>query len=274
MWLIVCPGVSSASSSSAFAHLDHVTGRKPSVDAVDARPGVLVREQLGTGRRDHRAVAAGVIAVFVRVEDLRDLPALRLRARETLLVIERIHRQRFAAVGADDQIVEVAVRIAGPDLLDDHDGSSFDISFQNVATIPWRSMDAFDDPLLLRVCIRRDPDRRAARTRQPRAHRHRDRQRHRTRRRRMVSLGSERARAARDRRTRKVLARESTALRAAAARDHDRQRLDSASSVFCWSSGCCRRSKRLRRSAGTGAASARWTRVSSRRANGGARSPR
>ena len=41
----------------------------------------------------------------------------------------------------------------------------------------------------------------------------------------MVSVGSVRAREPRERRTREVLARESTALRAASAGDHDRQRL-------------------------------------------------
>ena len=92
-------------------------------------------------------------------------------------------------------------------------------------------MDAFDDPPLLRVCIRRGPDRVRSNATASFSPPSRSTTVS-TRRPRMVSVGSGRARAPGERRTRKVLARESTALRAAPAGDHDRQRLDSACSCF------------------------------------------
>ena len=61
---------------------------------------------------DHRRVAAGVVAVLVRVEDLRDFQPAAFAAREALLMVQRIDRQRLAGFGAGDQIVEVAIVIA------------------------------------------------------------------------------------------------------------------------------------------------------------------
>ena len=41
---------------------------------------------------------------------------------QALLVIQRIHRQRLARLRASDQIVEIAIDIAGPDLPHDYGG--------------------------------------------------------------------------------------------------------------------------------------------------------
>jgi hypothetical protein len=54
------------------------------------------------------------------VQDLRDAPAVRLRLRQALPVVERIDRESLAGVGTGDQVVEVPVGVAGPDSLDDH----------------------------------------------------------------------------------------------------------------------------------------------------------
>ena len=56
----------------------------------------------------------------MRVEDLLDCPALRRGSSEALLIVERIDRERVARLGTGDQVVEIAVRVAGPDLFDDH----------------------------------------------------------------------------------------------------------------------------------------------------------
>ncbi len=82
--------------------------------------GAVMRDQPGAGGRDHRGVAAGVVAVLVGVENLGDLPALGLGGRETFLMIQGIDGKRFAGVGAGNQIVEIAIRVTGPDTLDDH----------------------------------------------------------------------------------------------------------------------------------------------------------
>src|SRR5262245_22212762 len=79
-----------------------------------------MRENRGAGLAHHRVVAARVVPVLVRIEDLRDREALVFRGLEALLVIERIDGERLAGFGARDQVVEVAVVVGGPDLLDDH----------------------------------------------------------------------------------------------------------------------------------------------------------
>jgi hypothetical protein len=61
-----------------------------------------------------------VVTVLVGVQDLGDAPSLLLCRGEAFLVVERIDRERLAALGASDEVVEVAVAVAGPDLLDDH----------------------------------------------------------------------------------------------------------------------------------------------------------
>jgi hypothetical protein len=59
----------------------------------------VVRDHLGAGRGDDRRIAAGVVVVLVGVEDLRDLPALDAGRVQALLVVERIDRERLAALG-------------------------------------------------------------------------------------------------------------------------------------------------------------------------------
>ena len=103
-----------------LADLDDVARPEPSIDTGNALPRVLVCEQLGAGRRNHSAVAAGVIAVLMRVQDLRDLPAVIFGRGQAFLMIQRIDGERFAGVGIDDEVVKVAVVVGGPDLLDDH----------------------------------------------------------------------------------------------------------------------------------------------------------
>src|SRR5205823_7166267 len=82
--------------------------------------GIGMRQYRGFGRRDHLLIAAGVIAVLVGVEDLSDVPPLRLGGGEAFLVVQRIDRQRLAGLGAGDQVIEIAAGIRGPDLFDDH----------------------------------------------------------------------------------------------------------------------------------------------------------
>ena len=106
------------------ADLDHVAGAHAPVHVRDAGPGVLVRNQFRAGRRDHALVAAGVVAVFVRVQDLGNRPAPVRRDGKAFFVVERVDRERFAGLGTGDQVVEVPVGVTGPDLLDDHGDSA------------------------------------------------------------------------------------------------------------------------------------------------------
>ena len=105
-----------------LADFDDVAGAQAPIHAGDAILGVPVRQYLGAGGRHHRLVAADVIAVLVGVEDLRDRPAFFLRAGQAARVIEGVDRHGLAGFRAGDQIVEIAVRVGGPDLLDDHGG--------------------------------------------------------------------------------------------------------------------------------------------------------
>ena len=98
----------------------YVSGAKPAIHPRNALLGILVCEQLRARRRDHRGVAAGVIAVLMRIQNLSDVPAALLGRGKTFLVIQRIDRQRLSRLRASDQIVEVAIRVCGPNLFDDH----------------------------------------------------------------------------------------------------------------------------------------------------------
>jgi hypothetical protein len=79
-----------------------------------------MRQDPGAGLPDHCLVSARMVAVFVRVQDLGDIPALFLRRIEALLMIQGVDGQGLAGVAAGDEVVEIAVRVAGPDLFDDH----------------------------------------------------------------------------------------------------------------------------------------------------------
>jgi hypothetical protein len=104
---MVWPGVSRASSST-----------------VDLVLGVLVGQQRGAGGGDHRLVAAGVVAVLVGVQHLGDVPAHGLGLGQALLMVQGIDGHRLTALRASDQVVEVAIVISGPNLLDDHGARS------------------------------------------------------------------------------------------------------------------------------------------------------
>jgi hypothetical protein len=104
----------------ALAHLDHVARLHAAVHTADEPGRVVVRNHLRAGGGNHRCIPANVVVVFVRVEDLRDLPALHARGGQRLLAVERVDGQRLARLRARDQVVEIAQRVAGPDSLDDH----------------------------------------------------------------------------------------------------------------------------------------------------------
>jgi hypothetical protein len=102
------------------ADFDHVAFRQAPVHAADAARRAGVRHHLRMGRADQAGVAAGVIAMLVGVEDLRDRPPARLRCIQAQPPFERVDRQRLAGLRAGDQVVEVAVVIGGPDAFDEH----------------------------------------------------------------------------------------------------------------------------------------------------------
>src|SRR5437763_256036 len=103
-----------------LADFDDIAGLETSVDALDLVLGAGMRQQFGMGRADDLVVAAGMVAMMMRVEYLGDVPALGFGRGQALLVIERVDRQRLAGFGAGDQVIEVAPTIGGPDLFDDH----------------------------------------------------------------------------------------------------------------------------------------------------------
>ena len=119
----VAHGVSGGVEGKQFDCLpnsDDIAGAQADINAVDPSPSVLVRQQLRSGGRYDRSIAAGMVAVLVGVEDLRDVPTAIFRARETFLEVERIDGERLARLRAGDQVVEIAQGVARPDLLNDH----------------------------------------------------------------------------------------------------------------------------------------------------------
>ena len=103
-----------------LADVDDIAGAHAAVHVRDALTGVLVGNDLGTGRPDHALVAARMVPVLVGVQDLSDMPALVTGNGEAFLVLEGVDGQRLARLGAGDQVIEIAVGVAGPDLLHDH----------------------------------------------------------------------------------------------------------------------------------------------------------
>ena len=64
---------------------------------------------LRTRRIDHALVSTGMVAVFMRIQDLRNLPAAIIRHLQALLIVERIDCQRVSGFGARDQVVEITI---------------------------------------------------------------------------------------------------------------------------------------------------------------------
>ncbi len=100
---------------------DHIARTKAAVDPRDLISRIFVCEQPRTGGGNHGAITSGVIAVLVCIQDLSDIPAFTFSRFQALLMIQRIDSERFAAFGADDEIVKVPISVSGPDLFDNHD---------------------------------------------------------------------------------------------------------------------------------------------------------
>ena len=107
-----------------FANLDNVTCTDPTIHIRNALAGVLVRNNTGARCVGHSLVATDVVGMFVSIENLRYRPAAFICDIEALCEVERVDRQRFACVLAGDEIIEIAVGVTGPDLLDNHSCTS------------------------------------------------------------------------------------------------------------------------------------------------------
>ena len=103
-----------------LADLDDIASLHAPVDTGDLAARAVVGDQLGAGGRHAGRVAAGVVMVFMGIEQLGDLPAAHLGGRQTLVAVQRVDGQRLAGLGAGDEVVVVAVGVVGSDALDDH----------------------------------------------------------------------------------------------------------------------------------------------------------
>jgi hypothetical protein len=61
-----------------------------------------------------------MIVMFVRVEDLGDIPSFFLGGPQTLFMIQGVDSQGLAGFATGDEIVEIAVSVGGPDLFNYH----------------------------------------------------------------------------------------------------------------------------------------------------------
>ena len=107
-----------------FADFDDVARREPARHTRNAVLGRVVREHRRPGFVHDGLVAVDVVVVLVGVEDLGDLPAGFFGRIQAFLAVQRVDGQRFAGLGAGDQVVEITVGITGPNLLHEH-GSPF-----------------------------------------------------------------------------------------------------------------------------------------------------
>ena len=103
-----------------LADLDDVTRANAAIHIRNSFAGVFVRNDFRTRGIYDALVATRVVGMLMRVEDLRDRPATLIRHVQTLREVERVYRQRLASLRAGDQVVEITVGIAGPDLFDNH----------------------------------------------------------------------------------------------------------------------------------------------------------
>jgi hypothetical protein len=90
------------------------------VDATDAAGGTRVRENLRPGRIYETRVTTGMVEVLVRVEDLRNGPALLPRCIEAQAPLQGVYGQGLARLGAGNEVMKVSVRIRRPDTLNQH----------------------------------------------------------------------------------------------------------------------------------------------------------
>jgi len=75
-----------------------------------------MRNDLGAGgSSDHGRVATGMVAVFMAVQQLRNLPATHVCQRQAFFVIQRINREGSTGFRAGNQVIKIAVGIASPD---------------------------------------------------------------------------------------------------------------------------------------------------------------
>ena len=74
----------------AAPYVNHVTRVQTSIDAGNGILGIAMGKEFGAGGSDHRLVAAGVIAVLVSIEYLRNIPAIFFGNRQAFLVIQRL----------------------------------------------------------------------------------------------------------------------------------------------------------------------------------------
>src|SRR5216684_7255289 len=103
-----------------LAHFDDITCAQASGHVVDLVSGILVRQNRRTGFFDHSRVPARMIVMFVRVEDLGDIPSFFLGALQTLFMIQGVDGQGLAGFATGDEVVEIAVGVGGPNLFDYH----------------------------------------------------------------------------------------------------------------------------------------------------------
>ena len=59
-----------------LAHFDDIPGAQAAGHIGDLVSGILVRQDLGSGIPDHLLVPARMVAMFVSVQDLGNIPAL------------------------------------------------------------------------------------------------------------------------------------------------------------------------------------------------------
>jgi hypothetical protein len=79
-----------------------------------------VRDDFRAGCGNDCLVAAGMIAVFVRVQYLRNRPVILTRNREALHVVKWVDRECVTGFRAHHEVIKIAIGVASPDLPNDH----------------------------------------------------------------------------------------------------------------------------------------------------------
>jgi hypothetical protein len=103
-----------------LAHFDDITCAQASGHVGDLVSRILVRQNRRASSLDHSRVPTRMIVMFVRVQDLGDIPTFFLGGPQTLFVIQGVDGQGLAGFATGDEVVEIAVGVGGPDLFNYH----------------------------------------------------------------------------------------------------------------------------------------------------------
>src|SRR5688572_5568582 len=101
-------------------HTNHIALLQTAVHAADTSGRIRMSQNFRACRSNESGIAPGMVAMLVRVQDLRDLPALGFGGLEHTSPFQRVNGERLARFRASNQVMKIPQPVGGPDSLDQH----------------------------------------------------------------------------------------------------------------------------------------------------------